>query len=165
MQRATAMKNLFKIIFIAFCANVSGQELQPIKNILESGIASGDNAKISYVLKRCVTLNLVMGNWMQEKGGEPLKKSVDNFFNQALLLKQLSFDIENDIEKQRKIKLSSVAELEKSLLLNIKLISPLYVERLTKNYAVNGSYFENDAQLKDEILICSDFSKHLNTLK
>ena len=83
------MKNLFKIIFIAFCANVSAQELQPIKNILESGIASGDNAKISYVLKRCVTLNLVMGNWMQEKGGEPLKKSVDNFFNQALLLKQV----------------------------------------------------------------------------
>lgn len=159
------MKYLFKLIVIAFCANASGQELQPIKNILEAGIASGDNAKIAYVLKRCITLNLVMGNWMQEKGGEPLKKSVDNFFNQALLLKQLSFDVENEIEKQRKIKLSSKDELEKSLLMNIKLISPLYVQRLTKNYAANGSYFENDAQLKDEISICSNFSKHLNTFK
>ena len=165
MQRATAMKFLFKLIVIAFCANASGQELQPIKNILEAGIASGDNAKIAYVLKRCITLNLVMGNWMQEKGGEPLKKSVDNFFNQALLLKQLSFDVENEIEKQRKIKLSSKDELEKSLLMNIKLISPLYVQRLTKNYATNGSYFENDAQLKDEISICSNFSKYLNTFK
>ena len=48
------MKYLFKLIFIAFCANASGQELQPIKNILETGIRSDDDVQISYVLSAAI---------------------------------------------------------------------------------------------------------------
>lgn len=114
------MKFILKLIFIAFCVKSYGQELQPIKQILERGIRNNDNAQIAYVLKRCVSLNLVMGNWMEAKGGESLKKATENFFHQALVQKQLSFEIENSIEKDRNIKLSTKAELEETLLVNIK---------------------------------------------
>jgi hypothetical protein len=159
------MKYLLKLIFITFCAGVSGQELQPIKNILERGIRSDDDVQISYVLKRCVALNLVMGNWMKDKGGERMKSSVSKFLDEALLLQEFSFELENKIETARKIKVSTRQELEKALLLNIKVISPLYVERLAKNYAASGSYFEKDRQLTEEIGICSNFQKHLDALK
>jgi len=159
------MKYLLKLIFIAFCANAIGQELQPIKNILERGIRSDDDVQISYVLKRCVALNLVMGNWMKEKGGERMKSSVSKFLDEALLLQEFSFELENKIETARKIKVSTRQELEKALQLNIKVISPLYVERLAKNYAASGSYFENDRQLAEEIKICSNFQKHLDSMK
>ena len=159
------MKNLFKVIFIFFCTNAIGQELQPIKNILEAGIRSDDDVQISYVLKRCVALNLVMGNWMKEKGGERMKSSVSKFFDEALLLQEFSFELENKIEKARKIKVSTRQELEKALLLNLKIISPMYVERLAKNYAASGSYFEKDKQLTEEIGICSNFKKQLESMK
>ena len=102
---------------------------------------------------------------MQEKGGESLKPAVENYFNSAVVLSEISFEIENNIERDRKIKLSTKEELEKGLMTNIKLISPLYIDRLSKNYAATGSYFEKDEQLKDEILICSNFTKHLKTLR
>jgi hypothetical protein len=49
--------------------------------------------------------------------------------------------------------------------LNIKVISPLYVERIAKNYATSGSYFEKDKQLTEEIGICSNFQKQLDSMK
>jgi len=159
------MKFLFQILFIVFFANANGQELQPIKGILADGIRNNDDTQISYVLKRCLSLNLVLGNWMEEKGGERMKKSVANFFNQALFLQDFIVKLENDIEKAKNIKLSTKQEIEKTLLLNVKLISPLYVERLSRNYAASGSYFEKDAQLIEEIEICSDFQKYVDSLK
>jgi hypothetical protein len=81
--------------FIAFRTNSYGQELQPIKEIFERGIRNNDNAKIAYVLKRCVSLNLVMGNWMEEKGGESLKKAVKNFFYQAQVQTQLIYEFDS----------------------------------------------------------------------
>ena len=159
------MKFLFQIIFIVFFMKANAQDLQPIKGILENGIRNNDDTQISYVLKRCLSLNLVLGNWMEEKGGDRMKKSVDNFFNQALFLQGFIVKLENDIEKARKIKLSTKQEIEKALLLNVKVISPLYVERLSKNYAASGSYFEKDTQLTEEIEICSDFQKYVDSLK
>ena len=159
------MKKLLCILFLTLCSLAHGQDLQPIKQILENGLRTNDKSQISYALKRCVTLNLVMGNWMQEKGGESLKPAVENYFSSAVVLSEISFEIENNIERDRKIKLSTKEELEKGLMTNIKLISPLYIDRLSKNYAATGSYFEKDEQLKDEILICSNFTKYLKTLR
>jgi hypothetical protein len=129
------MKNILFLFVLFQCNLLIAQELKPLKPILDSGVINSDNPQLAYAMKRCITLNLVMGNWMQEKGGERMKSAVANFFTQAQLLKEVSFDIENKIEKERKLKTSSKNDLEKSLLSSIKLISPMYIDRLTKNYA------------------------------
>jgi hypothetical protein len=159
------MKSLFALLAIFCCLNSTAQELKPLKPILDSGVINSDNPQLAYAMKRCITLNLVMGNWMQEKGGERMKNAVDNFFIQAQLLKEVSFDIENKIEKERKVKITNKNDLEKSLISSIKLITPMYIDRLTKNYAASGSYFDNDEQLKEEIFICADFQKYLKSVR
>lgn len=159
------MKSLFTLLLILCCLNSTAQDLKPLKPILDSGVINSDNPQLAYAMKRCITLNLVMGNWMQEKGGERMKNAVDNFFTQAQILKEVSFEIENKIEKERKVKISSKNDLEKSLLSSVKLISPMYVDRLAKNYAASGSYFDNDEQLKEEISICADFQKYLKSIR
>ena len=159
------MKSLFALLAIFCCLNSTAQELKPLKPILDSGVINSDNPQLAYAMKRCITLNLVMGNWMQEKGGERMKNAVDNFFIQAQLLKEVSFDIENKIEKERKVKITNKNDLEKNLISSIKLITPMYIDRLTKNYAASGSYFDNDEQLKEEIFICADFQKYLKSIR
>jgi hypothetical protein len=153
------------IIFsiLIFSSLVHAQELAPIKTILDEGLKENDNAKIVYVIKRCIALNTVMANWMELKGGESMKPSVENFNNQVILLRAISFNLDNEIEKKRKLKISSTKELDAVLLNNLKNISPIYIDRLVKNYAASGSYFEKDAQLKEEITICADFNKYLST--
>lgn len=159
------MKQILAIAIIFYTIVSTAQDFKPIKPILENGIKKHDNTQVAYALKRCITLNLVMGNWMEEKGGENLKNVAKNFFEQALLLKELSFEIENGIEKSRKTKISTRDELEVILLSTVKNITPLYVDRLTKNYALSGSYFDNDEQLKEEIFICADFQKYLKSIR
>ena len=159
------MKNILFLCLYIFCNLLQAQELKPLKPILDSGVINSDNPQLAYAMKRCITLNLVMGNWMQEKGGERMKNAVDNFFIQAQLLKEVSFDIENKIEKERKVKITNKNDLEKSLISSIKLITPMYVDRLTKNYAASGSYFDNDEQLKEETFICADFQKYLKSIR
>jgi hypothetical protein len=159
------MKQILAITIIFYTIVSTAQDFKPIKPILENGIKKQDNAQVAYALKRCITLNLVMGNWMEEKGGENLKNVAKNFFEQGLLLKELSFEIENGIEKSRKTKISTRDELEVMLLSTVKNITPLYVDRLTKNYALSGSYFDNYTMLKDEISICSNFRQYLNSVK
>jgi hypothetical protein len=148
---------------LTFSSLVYAQELAPIKTILDEGIKENDDAKIVYVMKRCIVLNTVMANWMELKGGESMKPSVENFNSQIIKLRAISFKLDNEIEKKRKLKISSTKQLDKVLLNDIKNISPLYIDRLAKNYAASGSYFEKDAQLKEEVTICADFYKYLNT--
>lgn len=156
------MKYIFSIFFCIACSSVFGQELMPIKKILDEGMASNDNPKIAYVLKRCITLNSVMALWLKEKGGQDMQQTVENFTKQIVVLREVSFKLENEIEHDRKIKISSDKELDAILLQNIKNISPYYIDRLSKNYVTSGSYFENDVQLKEEITICADFFKYIN---
>jgi hypothetical protein len=156
------MKYIFSLFFCIACSSVFGQELMPIKKILDEGIASNDNPKIAYVLKRCITLNSVMARWLKEKGGQDMQQTVENFTKQIVVLRDVSFKLENEIERDRKIKISSAKELDAILIQNIKDISPHYIDRLSKNYVTSGSYFENDAQLKEEITICADFFKYIN---
>ena len=105
-----------------------------------------------------------MGTWMREKGGSDsaMKEAVKNYFNQADKLRKLAFQLDNKIEKDRGVKLSTVDEwLKSNNSLNLT-ISKLYVDRLANNIATSGSYFGNDIELKNDVDICRDFMGYIN---
>jgi hypothetical protein len=158
------MKSFFCSLIIFFSVSLSAQELKPLKPILENALNTNDNSMLAYSIKRCVYLNFLMGTWMREKGGSDsaMKEAVKNYFNQADKLRKLAFQLDNKIEKDRGVKLSTVDEwLQSNHSLNLT-ISKLYVDRLANNIATSGSYFGNDIELKNDVDICRDFMGYIN---
>ena len=158
------MKLLFYFFIIFNSINLSAQQLKPLKPILENALNVNDNSMLAYALKRCVYLNFLMGTWMNEKGGSgpAMKEAIKNYFEQADRLRILAFQLDSKIEEERNIKVSTVDEWLKSnqqLQINI---TKLYVDRLGKNIATSGSYFDNDTELKNDIDICRNFVTNVN---
>jgi hypothetical protein len=158
------MKFLLYFLMIFGSINSSAQQLKPLKPILENALNANDKPMLAYSLKRCVYLNFLMGAWMKEKGGSgtTMQEAIKNYFEQAENLKNLAFQLDRKIEEDRGIKVSTVDEwLKNNQQLQIN-ITKLYVDKLGANMAASGSYFANDAELKNDIDICRNFMGYIS---
>ena len=158
------MKLSFYFLIFFISINSYAQQLKPLKPIVENALNTNDNSMLAYSLKRCVYLNFLMGTWMKEKGGSSseTKDAIKNYFEQADKLRIIAFQLDSKIEKDRGIKVSTVDEWLKSNQQLQTTITKLYVDRLVQNIATSGSYFDNDTELKNDVVICRNFMEYVN---
>lgn len=112
--------------------------------------ASPEPSKLAYSFQRCAALDLVLSSLMEE--GSP--EGAANYLLASSILSQASVLIRANLERQRTGNSPDIEVMSESSLNAIIELQELYWGWANNNYLMNGSYFERDEELQEEMLIC-----------
>lgn len=141
------------ILYSSQSSAAQNPELIPLIEILGQVADAPDDdvSKVIYLMQRCSGLQLALSSLIEESSPDLAKIAVASSSSFAMQAATLGINL----AKERGVSDPDVERMAIEVRELVTLLYQDYLDWANDNYRTKGAYFESDAQLQQEIEICS----------